>query len=421
MITLICLLYTGMKIGYVMAFVSLLAIYFMRGFDATWTAATVVPSTAISNSTFAAMALFMMVGEIIYRAGFGKDLFNAAEHWLGRVSGGLAMATAASSAVLGFITSSNVANIAMGKIAVPEMRSAGYSDEMTGGAVAGGASMASIVPPSAGFIIYAMLSEVSLSKLYMAAIIPAIILFIIIITFIWLRAKRDPVGSPKSEHVYTFREKVASLKLVWPIIAIIVITLGGIYAGIMTATESAALCSVVCLLLAIICRRLDLKAIKDIIVEQAEMQGMIALMMTNAWLFQRVIVVSGLATKASAVITASGIPPLLVIALICLLYIIFGMFSDITACMTITVPLFFPIITAIGYNGVWFGVLIVSLCELGMISPPFGMNVFSLSGITGLKSPDVFKGCLPYCLALILLTIIVALFPQVTLWIPSMM
>lgn len=409
---LLILIYLGMRVGFAMAAVGFVGIALISGFRSALNILKLAPFRAINSSSFAAMAMFMLVGEIIYQAGFGVDMFESLKKIVGRIKGGLAIATTYASAVLGFITSSSIATITMGKVAVPEMKKTGYDETMATSAVAGGASMASIVPPSSGFLIYAMMTSESLSKLYIAAIVPALILLVLYTIGIIIKCIRHPENAPVGQR-YSMREKIVSLKLIWPIALVIIISLVGIYRGFMTPTESACITAFVCAVLGLVSRRLTLKSLKNIIIGQSKTVGMVALLLSSATIFSKMITVSGISTAAADFIMAMNISPLLIMILITLLYVFLGMFTDIVSCLMITLPIFYPIVTGMGYNGLWFGVLCVSLIELGMITPPFGMNVFTLSGVCGTPATKIFKGCYTYIIGIIILIILMFVFPQI--------
>lgn len=422
LVALLFLIYTGMRVGYCMCFIGFVGLLLISGPAGALSVLTLIPWRAICSYTFAAVALFMLTGVIIADAGFGKDLFECANHWLGKVKGGLSMATAAASALLGFITYSTISNITMGKIAVPEMKKYDYDDGLAAASVCGGASLASIVPPSTGFILYSMLSEESLGKLYMAALIPAGVLFVLVLVSIYIRCRLNPQLAPTSGNHYTLIEKIKSLKMVWPILTVIVLSLVGIYTGTITPTEAAAFCAFVCIIFALVTRRLHIKQIVKVVANQAEMMGMIATLLTGAYVFQRLMTLSGLPMALSNFIMSIDANRYVVIAVIILAYVLFGMFSDINAAILITVPIVYPIVTAtLGFDGLWFGVVIVSLIELGAISPPLGMNVFTLSGITGIPATKIFKSAVPYMICIAALVVLLVIFPQMVTIIPYSM
>lgn len=421
LIALLVLIYTGMRVGFCMAFIGFVGLLFVTGPSGAMSVLALIPWRAICSYTFAAVALFMLTGIIIADAGFGKDLFDCANHWLGNIKGGLSMATAAASAILGFITYSTISNITMGKIAVPEMKKYNYDDGMAAASVCGGASLASIVPPSTGFILYSMLSEVSLGRLYMAALIPAGVLFVLVLISIFLRCRMNPALAPTSGQKYTMLEKVKSLKMVWPIFTVIVLSLAGIYTGTITPTEAAAFCAFVCIVFALITRRLNIKQVVKVVVGQTEMMGMVATLLTGAYVFQRLMTLSGLPTALSRFIMSIDANRYIVMLVIILAYVLFGMFSDINAAILITVPIVYPIVTGLGFDGVWFGVVIVSLIELGAISPPLGLNVFTLAGITNIPATKIFKSAVPYMICIVILVVLLLLFPQMATFIPNTM
>lgn len=421
LVVLLLLIYTGMRVGFCMSLVGFVGLLLVTGPDGALSVLALIPWRSICSYTFAAVALFMLTGIIIADAGFGKDLFDCANHWLGNIKGGLSIATAAASAILGFITYSTISNITMGKIAVPEMKKYNYDDGLAAASVCGGASLASIVPPSTGFILYSMLSEVSLGRLYMAALIPAGVLFILILISIYLRCRIRPELAPTSGHHYTLLEKIKSLSMVWPIFTVIVLSLIGIYTGIITPTEAAAFCAFVCIIFALVTRRLSFKQVLKVVVGQTEMMGMVATLLTGAYVFQRLMTLSGLPSALARFIMSIDASRYVVMAVIIVAYILFGMFSDINAAVLITVPIVYPIVTSLGFDGVWFGVVIVSLIELGAISPPLGLNVFTLSGITGIPATKIFKASVPYMICILALVVLLVAFPQMATFIPNTM
>lgn len=420
LVVLLLLIYTGMRVGYCMAFIGFIGLLLIGGPTNALSVLALIPWRAICSYTFAAVALFMLTGFVIADSGFGEDMFDCMNHWLGNIRGGLSMATSAASAVLGFITYSTIANITMGKIAVPEMRKHKYDEGLAAASVCGGASLASIVPPSTGFILYSMLSEVSLGQLYMAALIPAAVLFTLILVSIYIRCRIKPELAPTSGN-FTLIEKIKSLKMVWPILTVVVLSLIGIYTGIITPTEAAAFCAFVCIIFALVTRRLKLKQVVKLVAGQAEMMGMVATLLTGAYIFQRLMTLSGLPSALSGAIMAMDANRYIVMLVIIVAYVLFGMFSDINAAILITIPIIFPIVTTLGFSGVWFGVVVVSLIELGAITPPLGLNVFTLAGITGVPATKIFKNVVPYIVCIVVLIALLLAFPQMATFIPSTM
>lgn len=421
LIALLALIYSGMRVGYVMMFIGFFGLWVISGFDGAIAVVSLIPFRTIASYTFAAVGGFMLAGIIISDAGFGKDMFDSAYRWLGNTRGGLSMATSTASAVLGFITYSTVANITMGKIAIPEMKKYGYEDGMSAASVCGGASLASIVPPSTGFILYSMLTSVSLGKLYMGAMIPALVLYILVLVGIFIKVTLRPAEAPSSGQKFTFKDKVKSLKLIWPIILVIALSLVGIYTGTITPTEASAVSAMACIILALVTRRMTFKALVAVIKNQAQMLGMVATLLTGAFVFQRLITLSRLPMALSRFIMGLNASPYVVMFIIIIVYVLFGMFSDINAAILITIPIIYPIVESMGFDLVWFGVVVVSLIELGAISPPLGMNVFTLSGISGIPAPKIFKAAVPYMICIVLLIVTLVAFPQIATWLPSTM
>ena len=421
LVALLVLIYSGMRVGYVMLFVGFFGLCILNGFDGALAVLSLIPFRTIASYTFAAVGGFMLAGIIISDAGFGKDMFDSAYRWLGNTRGGLSMATSTASAILGFITYSTVANITMGKIAIPEMKKYGYEDGMSAASVCGGASLASIVPPSTGFILYSMLTSVSLGKLYMGAIFPAAMLYVLVLIGIFVKVSLHPDVAPSSGHRFTLGEKLKSLRLIWPILLVIALSLVGIYTGTITPTEASAVSAMTCMILALVTRRMTFKALVEVIKNQAQMLGMVATLLTGAFVFQRLITLSRLPMALSALIMGLNANRYVVIFVIIVAYVIFGMLSDINAAILITIPIIFPIVEGLGFDPVWFGVVVVSLIELGAISPPLGLNVFTLAGISNIPAPKIFKAAVPYMICIVALIVLLVAFPQLATWLPNTM
>ncbi len=406
--------------GLALLFVGFWGYVLIRGWDISLAMLAVVPFRSISNYTFAAMPLFLMMGIFVTNTGFASDLFKAAHQWIGQLRGGLAMATSIASAVLGVITDSMVAVITLGKAAVPEMRKYKYDDSLANASVAGGASLASLVPPSIGFIMYGMLTGESVGQLYIAAVIPSIFLTVAMLFLIGFMARINPKLAPPGPKT-SFKEKIVSIKFTWGVAALFILIIVGIYAGVFTPTEAGAVGAFGALVIGLIGRRFTKKSLIDSILETAQMTAMIVVLVAGAFVFSNMMTVSKIPFMLADFVAGLEVSRYVVMAVIMLIYIIMGMFSDIMPCIIVTIPILFPVIETLGFDPIWFGVVMCLLAEMGMITPPIGMNVFILSGITGTPINVIFRGVWPFVLLLLFSVIVLTIFPQIALWLPSTM
>jgi tripartite ATP-independent transporter DctM subunit len=417
---LLLFLYGGMWVGFAMLFVGFWAIVIIEGWNVGLTVLATVPFRQVGNYTLASIPLFMLMGVVLEKTDIGSDMFFSAYKWFGQIKGGLAMAVTLVAAILGVVTDSLVAAITLGKVAMPQMRKYKYNDIIASSSIVAGASTASLIPPSVGFLLYAVLTGESAGKLFVGAIFPGIVLLctIILIIYVWVKIKPDlaPAG-PKTG----FIEKISSLKYTWSVFLIILLIIGGIYAGIFTPTEAAAIGAFFSMVITFVSRRLDIKRFLSTITETAQMMAMMILTITGAFIFQTMITLSNLNFHLGSFITGLDLPYYLIMGIIILIYIVIGMFCDIWTGIVLTVPILYPVIISLGYDPIWFGVILVILIEMGCITPPIGMNIFMFSGVTGTPVNTIFKGIWPFVLAELICVVILMIFPQIVTFLPGTM
>jgi tripartite ATP-independent transporter DctM subunit len=420
-IALIVFILARMWIGPAMAIVGILGIFYIKGFSSAAVIAGTVPYQNLAFYPITTIPLFLLMGVVIFNSGVGEEVYNTAYKLVGQLRGGLAMATVIACALLASITGhSGAAVVAMGKVAMPEMKKHNYDEKLATGCIVCGGTLAFLIPPSLAFIVYAILTEQSVGKLFMAGILPGILLaslFVVTIMIITLlRPQAGPAG-PKT----SLKEKIASLKGTWHVIILFLLVLGGIYGGIFTPTEAGAIGAFGAIIIAVASRRLTLRGLFDSFLESAQTTAMITLLMVGAFIFIKFVALSKVTFMLSGVIDQLAVPPMLIFAGIVLLYIILGMFLDIFGAVMLTIPIIYPVITALGFDPIWFGVILVILIEMGLVTPPIGFDAFMLSGVTGIPVGTVFRGVWPFCIAAIICIIILTVFPQIALFIPSTM
>jgi tripartite ATP-independent transporter DctM subunit len=351
----------------------------------------------------------------------GKDLYTTAYTLVGQLRGGLAMATVIACALFAAITGvSSPALATLGKVAVPEMKKYKYDEKLALGSLACAGTTAFLIPPSVAFIIYGILTETSIARLFMAGFLPGALLtslFIITILIITtLNPKAGPAG-PKT----TLKEKIVSLKYTWPMVALFLLVLGGIYGGIFTPTEAGAIGAFGALVISIVMRRLTFKKFLDSVLEAGQTTAFIMLLIIGAYILMKFLAVSKLTILLGTTVANLPVPPMVVFGAIMVLYIILGMFLDIMSAVILTIPVLFPVVISLGFDPLWYGVMLVILIEMGLVTPPVGMDAFVLSGVTGIPLTTIFRGVIPFLIAAIICIILLAIFPQIVLFLPSTM
>ncbi|GAA4533099.1 TRAP transporter large permease [Chelativorans composti] len=407
----------GMPIGFAMGLVGFTGFAFLVSFDAAIVRTGVTTYNLATNYAIGTVPLFLFMAHILFSAGIGRDLFDFAAKWIGRQRGGLAMATIGASAGFASVNASSLAATAtMGLIALPEMRKHNYSLSLASGSVVAGGTIGSLIPPSGMLIIYGILTETSIGRLFSAGIIPGILLalFYMIAVGIWCRV--DPAAGPRGPK-YSWREKLLSFTKIGEVLALFVLVMGGIIGGWFTATEAGAVGAAGAILIALIRRRLTLQSFRNAIYATLKTTGMIFGILFGAMVFNSFVTATTIPMRVIDFVATGDFPPMVVLLLILLIYFFLGMILDASAMMTLTVPLFFPIVTSLGFDAILFGVLVVRMTEIALITPPVGMNVYVLSGIAkDIPMTTMFRGAMPFVAADVLHVTALILFPPLVLW-----
>ena len=389
---LLILMFLGMWVGMAMIVVSFLGIIYLQSMHISFIVIQTVPYKYIAFYTFSAVPLFILMGLILSNSGVSADLFNTANKWLGQLKGGLAIATCVASAILGVITDSMVAVITMGKCAVPEMKRLQYDDKLTVGSILAGGSLASIIPPSLGFILFGILTEVSIGKLFIAGILPGIMFTVIYIITIVVMATINPKLAPKGPPT-TFKEKLVSLKFTWATMALFIFILFGIYGGVFTPTEAGALGAFGSIVICLAGRRLKYKVFSESVMEATKTTAMITILVMGAFIFMKFLAVSELSFTVSQFVSSLPVSKYVIFIAIIIIYIVLGSALDMISVIILTMPIIFPTVLALGFDPLWYGVVVVLLIEMGQITPPEGMNMFVLSSVER-YTPGY---CIPRC------------------------
>jgi tripartite ATP-independent transporter DctM subunit len=366
--------------------------------------------------------LFILMGQIAYHAGISSRLFHVAYKFMGHWPGGMAIATIGACAGFSAICGSTNATAAtMAAVTLPEMRKYNYKDTLATGVIAAGGSLGILVPPSVIFIIYGIMTEQSIGKLFMAGILPGVLLTFLFIVTIVIWTSRNPSLAPRGSKS-PFREKIGSLTGLVETIILFVLVMGGLFGGFFTPTEAGGIGAFGTLLIALIRRNLNFSGLVQALFETTRISCMILVIVAGATIFGHFLAITRIPFDIAGWVAGFNLPSFAIMGLIILVFFIGGCFIDSLALIMLVVPIFYPVVTAMGFDPLWFGVVIVMVTQIGVITPPVGINVYVVKSVAwDVPLHNIFKGVLPLLLALVVATLIMLPFPQIALWLPSLM
>ena len=419
---LLVLLFLRMPIGIAMALVGAVGIAALNSPDAALNILGSYPYSYGSVHALSVIPLFVLMGNFAVVSGMSSDLFTAAHAWVGHRRGGLASATVLACAGFAALSGSSVASaITMGRVTLPEMRRYHYDPRLATGVVAAGGTLGILIPPSTVLVIYGILTEQSIGKLFLAGFLPGLLLTaLFIVTVVIVCAARPDFGPPGPRAA--MRERWAALRRAGAFFVVLVATIGGMYAGVFTVTEASAVGASLTMAHALIRRKLTWAALRDALLQTVRTTAMVFLILIGAHIFSPFLAMSRIPVDLANLLTAMALPSLAVLAILLVAYIILGMFLEGFAIVVLTVPIVLPIMTAMGYDPIWFGIFMVLVLEMGLISPPVGINVFVVKGIAeDVPMYQIFAGILPFWVAMIVCVVLLIAFPQIALFLPNTM
>lgn len=402
---LLALILSGLPVGFALGIVGLSGLISVLGVNATLAA---LPSTflgPLGSYDMVAIPLFSLMGLVMFKSGVGASIFDAAHKWFGHIRGGLAIAAVVGCAIFAAVSGSAIATaVTLGAIAIPEMRRYGYSAGLAGGSVAAAGTLGVLIPPSVTFIIYGILVNESIGELFLAGIVPGLILTAAFGVLIFIMAWRKPGLAPAGARS-SWPERVKSLLALSPVLAIFVVVIGGLYLGFFTPVEASAVGTIAAIVVGVAQRKLTFgrfwAASRDTMSSSANILFVIA----GAAVFGKYLTATRLPNELAQVISSWGAHPIAVILLIALIYVIVGMFMEVLPLIIITVPIFAPVVSSMGLDLVWFGVLIVMLGMIGMVTPPVGINLFAVSGIArDIPAGQIIRGATPFIFVMLAVT-----------------
>lgn len=408
-------------IAIAMAIPASVGIIYLRGWDTLFSALDTIVWSQSYSYTLTTIPLFVLMGQLIYSSGISNELYTAFRNWLSGFRGGLGMATIGSSAMFAAASGSSLATTGtIGVMASKEMLAAGYSKSLTGGSIAAGGTLGILIPPSTMFIIYGMMTEQSIGKLLMAGIIPGILLtlFFMITIYVSSIIKPDLISKTNQEKV-TWKERFSSLKATIWIFLLFIIVLGGMYIGIFTATEAAGAGALGAFLIGLARKKLTLAKINEAIFETIKTTGFIFAIVIGAFVLNYVLTITRVPHLISDFLFSTNLSPTMLFIIIVLMYILLGAIMDTLSMIVVTIPIILPLLEAVGFDLIWFGVIIVLVVEMGLITPPVGMNCFVLNGVVKeLELTQIFKGSFIFIVPILALVTLLYIFPEIALFIP---
>ena len=422
MFAMLVLMFLRVPIAWAMGIVGFAGLGLLRSWDMSIASlATVVYETGFSYQ-FSVLPLFILMGNFVTRAGMSEELFRAAHSFIGRFRGGLAMSTIVGCAGFGAICGSSIATAAtFARVAYPSMRKYGYSPALATGAIAAGGTLGILIPPSTIMVIYGLMTGTSIGKLFAAGIIPGALATLLLCAAVKYTVWRDPSAGPPGART-NWSEKFQALRDIWAVVLLFVIVMGGIYGGVFTATEGASIGAFGGFVIALARGRLNRKVLVEILSESATTTAMLFTIIVGALVFANFVNYTSMPNDLKSFVERFNLHPMWVMAAICVIYVILGTAMEELSMILLTVPVFFPLVVHLGFDPVWFGIIIVVVVEIGLISPPVGMNIFVLKTLLPeVPTGTVFKGVMPFLWADVVRLALLVIFPAISLYLPNLL
>ena len=419
---LFILMASGMNVGIAMAVSAFLGLFYIMGFSQALSILGAAPYRTAAAYTMSVIPLFVLMGNLSFYAGVSEDLYSTTYKIFGHLPGGLAMATTVGCAGFAATCGSSVATaVTMGSIAIPEMKKYKYAPTLAAGSLAAGGTLGILIPPSIGFIIYSMLTDESIGKLFIAGVLPGILLTVLFVLTIYVNVRRDLTLGPPGPG-FSLREKVASFKGVWSALALFVLVIGGLYGGIFTPTEAGGIGAFGAFLLMLIRKKLTKGNLINVLMDTGKVTAMCFIILAGANVFGYFMAVTRIPNELADLAVSLPLPPILIVIFILIIYLALGSVMDSIAMIVLTVPIFYPVVMELGFDPIWFGVIMVIVMEMALITPPVGMNVFAIAGVAPeIPLYTVFKGIVPFLVAMIICIAFLMAFPQIATFLPGLM
>jgi len=422
LILLLFLLFIGTPVAFSLGISGIVGMMLTSGFDGVYSLLYTVPYRTAANYTMSVIPMFVLMAQFISVSGLVKDVFTAARRWLERMPGGMAIAAILSSAGVAAMSGSSTASAATtASIAIPEMINNGYSTQVAAGVVTVAGTLAIMIPPSVGLVLYAIITENSIGQMLIAGIIPGIMTALVYIVGVVIWQKVSPGAMPRTTRLYSWSQRMQSLRPLWAFIILALSVVGSIYMGWATPTEAASVGALGSLVLPLLQKRIGFRDIITALIRTLEITTMIFTIIIGAMIFGYFLTITRAPSQIISVIGSMNAPAWMILGLLLIVIIILGLFLDQIAIALITLPLIYPVIMDLGYNPIWFGIVAVKVSEIGLITPPVGMNAYVVSASTGIPLDQVFRGVSIMLLFELITLVILLSFPALCTWLPLMM
>jgi len=415
-LAIFALAFCGVPLGFSMLLAGVGGFAVIRGMDSSLAMLAQILVDSSANYGMSVLPMFVLMGIFVHKAEISEELYDAANAWLGHFRGGLAHATVASCALFAAISGSSIATAAtMSRVAIPPMRRLGYHDRLSTGSVASAGVLGVLIPPSVPLVIFGLLTETDIRKLFIATIIPGLLLTLFFIAAVWVTVALNPALGPRGPR-FTVKQKLLALKGVWSVIALFVFVMGGLYTGIFTATESAGIGAMGAFLFALARRKMSVAILLDCLVETGKTTAMIFAIIFGALAFANFITLTGMTVQLVEWIQQQGFSAYGVLLSMCVIYLVLGCLMEAMGLMLLTVPMFTAVAVGMGINPIWFGIFVTVMIEIGMLTPPVGMNVFTVKTLTpDVSLATIFQGVMPFLVANLVLVGCLILWPDIAL------
>jgi tripartite ATP-independent transporter DctM subunit len=389
----------GIHVSFALILIGFAGLAMIIGSEPALSSVALIAFNKVNSYDFAVVPLFLLMSAFVSRSGIGKEAYETACAWVGQFKGGLSMATTVACGLFAACCGSSLASaIAMGTMAYPEMKRYHYDSKLSVGTIAAGGTLGILIPPSIGFIVIGILTELSIGKLFIAGIIPGILEVIFYVGTIYIMCKFNPNLGPALPKT-TLIQKIGSLRLTWPVVILFLLVIGGIYGGVFTPTEAGGIGAFGALTVSLARRQLTGSDFIQSLLEGAKMAAMMLALIIGAFVFNQFLAVTRIPFVTSEYIVGLGLSKYAILVLILVVYILLGMIFDIFAILVLTIPIIYPTMMALGFDPIWYAVIMVRVIEIGLISPPFGINLFGLAGTVDVPIATMYRGVMPFLLA----------------------
>lgn len=421
-IVLFTSLFAGLPLAFALGLIGFFGFALIIGFNPAGAMAAQVTWDTLSSYTLSVLPLFVLMGNLVNRAGLSRELYDASNAMVGHRRGGLGMATILACGGFSAVCGSSLATAAtMSSIALPSMRRYGYSDALSTGSVAAGGTLGILIPPSIIMVIYASMTETSIGKLFIAGLIPGLLGVLLYTAAIAVVTAINPKAGPAGPRL-PWPERFQALRKVWATLALFFVVIGGIYLGVFTPTEAAGVGAAGALLLALLRGSLTARSLVEILIATARMSATLMAVLVGALIFSNFINVAGVPDAFVNLVQSADLPPYGVLFALILFYLVLGCVFDSLAMILLTIPVFFPLVMQLGFDPIWFGILIVVVVEISLITPPIGMNIFIIKSIAkDIPTTTIYRGIIPFVAADVVRLALIILVPAIVLFLPSQM